>query len=312
MKRNPSDDELLRRYFLGEMSQEEAEELEERFGDDRFFELAEAVEADLLADAARGELALAERERVLKRLASSPQGRERLALARALNKAADEEKRATPNVVRFPDRARASRRVAQWATAIAASLLMATGLAWYTFEKQNPSHAKPPMHAEQTEGHRNPVPPPHREKRPVVAPVQPVPVPDPVAQKEERPVMEPVRPIGRAVLQLALSVQRGAETINELRLKPDVGVVELQLDVAGFEDLESFDVTLRNQEQDTIWQKSGLKPQSLNGGSALVLEVPAGKLVAGQYEVHIQGVPAEGETEELSTLEFEVVTNGQP
>ncbi|HSG39205.1 MAG TPA: hypothetical protein VLE27_06170, partial [Thermoanaerobaculia bacterium] len=245
MKRNPSDDELLRRYFLGEMSQEEAEGLEKRFGDDQFFELAEAVEADLLAAAARGELAPAERELVLKRLASSPQGRERLALARALNKAADEEKRATPNVVRFPGRAPAPRPVVQWVTAIAAFLLMTAGLAWYTVEKQRASHAKPPMTAEQSNGYRHPVPPKAPEKQPVVAPAQPVPTPDQTAREVERPVPEVIEPLGRAVLQLALTVQRGEEWVEQLRLTPNLAVVELQLDVAGFEDLESFDVTLR-------------------------------------------------------------------
>lgn len=309
MKQNPSEDGLLRRYFLGEMSQEEAEKLEKRFGDDDFFELAEAVEADLLAAAARGELAPAERERVLKRLASSPQGRERLALARALNKAADEEKSATPNVARFPGRPSASRPTIQWITAIAASLLMAAGLAWYVSEKQNSSHAKAPVVAEQTEGHANPVPPRVRE----TPPAPPAPQPDRVAQEEERPATEAVKPLGRAVLQLALAVLRGEESLERLRVTPEVGIVELQLDVAGFEDLESFDVTLRKKGQETIWQKSGLEPQPLNGGSALVLEIPAGKLAAeGLYEVRVQGAAAGGEPEELSPLEFEVVTSGNP
>jgi anti-sigma factor RsiW len=315
MKRNPSDDELLRSYFLGEMSQEEAEELEKRFGDDELFKLAEAIESDLLAAAARGELAPAERERVLKRLASSPQGRERLAFLRALNKAADEEKHATPKVVRFPDRAPASRRVAQWVIALAASLLVITGLIWYEISKQNSIEAQLPA-GQQAQGQSNVVLPKSPEEQPVAGPVRPVPaVPDQMAGKEERPVPETVKPIGRVLLQLALAEQRDgavAGLLKTLHMTPDIGVVELQLNVAGFEELESFNVALRNKEQNTIWQKNGLKPRSLNGGLALVLEVPAEKLAAaGRYEVHIQGVPAEGETEELS-LEFEVVTNEKP
>ena len=67
--------------------EEEADRLEQRLlAEDELFELAEAVEADLLAAADRGELTPAERERVQQRLAASPRGRERLALARVLER----------------------------------------------------------------------------------------------------------------------------------------------------------------------------------------------------------------------------------
>ena len=313
MKRNPSDDELLRRYFLGEMSQEEAEELEKRFGDDQFFELAEAVEGDLLAAAARGELAPAERERILKRLASSPQGRERLAFIRTLNKAADEEKRATPNVVRFPDRIPASRPVSQWVTALAASLLVTAGLTWYVIQKDNGIEAQYAEAPQQAQENRD-VPPKNHEKQPVAGPVQPVPVvPDPVARQEESPAPEVREPAGRVVLQLALTTLRGEETLETLRITQEIGKVEIQLDVTEYRDFESFDVALRNQEHDPIWQESGLKPRTLDWASALVFEVPAEKLAAeGRYKVEVQGATAGEEPQDLSYVEFEVVTSGKP
>ncbi len=106
MRPNPTDDELLRSYLLGELPEEEADRLEQRLlAEDELFELSEAVEADLLAACARGELAPAERERVQQRLASSPRGRERLALAHALNTLAGSSGRAAAPVVLFPRRA---------------------------------------------------------------------------------------------------------------------------------------------------------------------------------------------------------------
>src|SRR4029077_7915420 len=85
------DDELLRSYLLGKLPEEEADGLERRLlAEDDLFELAEAVELDLLAAADRGALARAEREEFLRKLAASPRGRERLALARSLNTLADE------------------------------------------------------------------------------------------------------------------------------------------------------------------------------------------------------------------------------
>src|SRR5436305_4697989 len=86
MKSNPNDDELLRSYLLGKLPEEAADALERRLlTEDDLFELSEAIEADLLAEHAQGRLAPAERERVQRRLASSPQGRERLKLARSLS-----------------------------------------------------------------------------------------------------------------------------------------------------------------------------------------------------------------------------------
>jgi hypothetical protein len=278
MKQNPSEDELLRRYLLEELPQEEADELDRRLlVDDELFVLAEAVEADLLAAAARGELAPAERERVLKRLASSPQGRERLALAWALNRAADEEHRKA-DVVQFPLPTRRSWKPALW-TAMAASLLAAViGISVLKDD--------------------------HNE-----SPIEPIPAPS---------LAGPLEPLGRTALQLVfLPGNRDAgeaETAHErLHLTPDVDIVDLKLDVTEFYGLKSFKVALRNKEHNTIWVKSGLEARKVDGDSALVLEVPAAKLaVAGRYEVRIEGIKESGELEELPLQEFEVVTNGNP
>lgn len=79
------DEELLRRFLLGELGAEEAEAVERRMlEDDAFFEQAEAIERDVLADCARGGLTAAQKERVRCRLEASPEGQARLALAEDL------------------------------------------------------------------------------------------------------------------------------------------------------------------------------------------------------------------------------------
>jgi hypothetical protein len=142
MRQNPTDDELLRSHLLGELPDKETERLERRLlAEDDLFELAEAVEADLLAACDRGELAPAERERVLQRLASSPRGRERLALARSLNIAARDPQ---GKVVPFQRRAPASTRPARrWAAALAAGLLAVAGLSWYALERPHGGESAP-------------------------------------------------------------------------------------------------------------------------------------------------------------------------
>jgi hypothetical protein len=291
MRSNPPDDELLRSYLLGELTEDEADAVEGRLlTEDELFELCEAIEADLLAEYAQGGLAPAERERVRQRLASSPQGQERLRLARSLNVLAKEKTAVLP----FVRRTAPSRRPAlRWA-ALAAGLLAAAGLAWLSLEQSHTTHQESqqrpaPVIAETPRAHEVPAPPP----APAAPPVAPAP--------------EPVK----AVFQLALTSLRGSESVEKLRVPAKAGTVELQISVEGMEDLQSFHLTVRNRKAEIIKAWTGLKPKSLNGVRALVVDLPAERLPAGKYEIQAQGLAAGGEPEDLSPLEVEVVREGE-
>jgi hypothetical protein len=288
MRSHPTDDELLRSYLLGELPEEEAEHLERRLlAEDELFELSEAVEADLLAACARGELAPAERERVQQRLASSPRGRERLALARDLNTLAGSSERAAAPVVPFQRRAAMPIRPAfRWA-ALAAALLAAAGLSWFAMERPHGGEA-PPWVAQER-------PAPASPRAPEVPRGAPAPKPEPV----------------KAVFQLALMSLRGAEAAQKLRVRTGTDVVELQIGVEGMEDLKTFHLTLRNRQAETVWERDGLKPVKLDGVRALVVDLPADRLPAGTYEIQARGLNQSGEPEELSPLDIEVVREGK-
>lgn len=292
MRPHETDDELLRSYLLGELPEEEADRLEQRLlAEDELFELSEAVEADLLAASARGELAPAEKERVQQRLASSPRGRERLALARALNTLAGSSERAAAPVVPFPQRAAAPARPAfRWA-ALAAALLAAAGLSWYALERPHGGEA-PPWVAQERPAPASPRAP---EAPPQAQAQAPAPKPEPV----------------KAVFQLALISLRGAEAAQKLRVQTGTDVVELQIGVEGMEDLKSFHLAVRNRQAETVWEKSGLEPVKLDGVRALVIDLPADRLPAGAYEIQARGLTRDGEPEELSPLDIEVVREGK-
>jgi len=293
MRQNPTDDELLRSYLLGELPDEEADRLEGRLlAGDELFELAEAVEADLLAACDRGELAPAERDRVLRRLASSSQGRQRLALARSLNTLSNTAARDLPGtavpgtatVVSFQRRTPAPAWPAlRWSAALAAGLLAAAGLSWYALER------------------------PHGgESAPWIAQERPAP-----AHAVKAPVPHPSRPahpaLSKAVFPLALTGLRGPESAQRLRVPPGTDVVELQIALEGMDELASFHVTLRNGNAETASDQPGLKPGTLDGVRVLVVDLPADRLPAGRYEIQIQGTAPGGAPEELSPLEVEVV-----
>jgi hypothetical protein len=285
MRPNPTDDELLRSYLLGDLPDDEADRLEGRLlAEDELFELAEAVEAELLAAGARGELAEGERERVLLRLASSPRGRERLALARSLLSAA-RDPQAPAAVLPFQRRAAAPARPAlRWA-ALAAALLAAAGLSWYALERPHGGESAPWI----------------AQERP--APAHPVGAPGSAAG-QPAPT--------KVVLQLALMTLRGAEPVHPLRVPPGAQVVELQLGVEGMEDLRSFHVTVHDALQGgAVWDQRGLEPRTLDGVQVLVLDLPAGRLPAGRYEIQTEGTSHGGGTEGLAPQEVDVA-GGHP
>jgi len=304
------DDELLRSYLLGELPEPEADRLEQRLlAEDELFDLMEALEAELLAAGSRGELPAAERERVLRRLASSPQGRERLALAKALNTVAEGlSKKAPSPVVPFRGHAAAPKAVFQWTALAAAGLLMVAGLSW--FSRQAPQEGSSgPLATHERPAPASPVAPAPEESPAPPAPSAQTPrqpqrvIPERLAGKDDAATKRPE--LVKAVLMLSLTTLRGAEEVEELRLPPGADIAEIQIDLEGLEDSGSFHAAVRSKDNGTIWEKSGLKSRRLDWGTALVLEVPAGLLTPGEYEV---AVTAGTETEEM-TQEFKVVSD---
>ena len=79
------EEELLNRYLLGELTEEEQARVEERlFRDDIFFEQLQALKEELVDDYVQGELSAHEREQFEKRFLASPQWREQVQFSKAL------------------------------------------------------------------------------------------------------------------------------------------------------------------------------------------------------------------------------------
>lgn len=130
------DEELLRRYLLEPLPEEDLQALERRLlQDEDLSDLAEAIESEILEEYARGELSPGERRRVADYLRSSPSGRVRLSVVQGLSTLAAEKKiPGNGRVLPFPV---LSRRTSRFA-AIAAMLVMMLAGFWAIGQKAVP------------------------------------------------------------------------------------------------------------------------------------------------------------------------------
>jgi hypothetical protein len=315
------DDELLRRFLLGELEGEEAQGLEARLlEEDELFELSEAIEAELLDALARGGLAPAERDRVRKRLASSRQGRARLALARGLAAWADGKRSPGPAPLPFPPRpALAARPAVRWA--IAAGLLVLLGGAgiWILNRPQGEGQIAQ-REAVREPGDRTspggtaPLPPapPAREPgveetpsqtEPGAAPTSPEPdleevTPEPAPRAEPEP----------EVFVLSLLTRRQTEKPEEIRIPSGKEHIALHVDVTD-EDFQTYDAVVKRGGEE-ILKSSHFAPRRMDGGHVLVLDLQASDLPFGRYVVEVYGNSADGTRELVKTGEIEVADGG--
>ena len=293
-------DEPLRQYLLGKLETEERSRLEERLiREEDLFELAEAVEADLLDDYAHDRLAPEEREQVAHRLASSPQGRSRLALIRGLGTLAAEK---NGRLLAFPS---ARRELSRFERAAAMAAMLTVAVLSFWLAQKNVDLVQPPQIAETA----TPAPP-----TPAPAPVPPVPTPLPprdVIVESTPPATPAPRPVAPLVIQLAVSTLRGGEgSIPQWNVPPGTERVQLhlRLDEADKAAYVSFQAAVRGAAGPEI-RVADLEPSEIGGTWTLVVELDP-KLPEGMYEVDVWGVTASGSVEQIAVgKELEIKRN---
>jgi len=99
-ERKTHDDDLMVRYLLGELAQEERIQFEEVcFADDQRFEELLAVEAELTDDYVRNDLVGLRRERFEKQLLNTPEGRYEVEFARIITETPAHAPQAAASVI---------------------------------------------------------------------------------------------------------------------------------------------------------------------------------------------------------------------
>ena len=258
------------RYVLGQLIGPELEQLEDRLiADAAFFEHVQAVEADVCDDYAAGRLAAADRLAFEERLRGNDRLQRRVAFARALHA------RAVPAV--------AGRPWHWWAVAAALTLLTASAV-WFA----RTGSERPPAVV-------------------VVQPpdVMPVPTATPTPPPGDRPAPAPARPAVLATLTLFGPVVRDPAQIPAIAVPPGDGVIRIEVAVQDGDVFPSYRAQLAGQGGAAIWTGAPLSAVTVAGARMIVGEVPAPRLLAGQYQLDVYGVRS-GVSTRLASYSFRV------
>ena len=311
MESQSQDDQLIARYLLGELSEEEQTQLEERAFADREYSLyVRAVEKDLIDEYARGELAAARRQAFERRFFASEQRRRQIEFARALTQVTVPDS-ATAWLSGEPQAPTHSwwqawlllRRGPHLALGLAivaiALIAIAVGV-WLLRESrqrrteqaqtQSPSQGITPSQstatAQPTTDHST----------------QNVDRPTPVKGASPAPPQQPLI----ASLILLPGTSRSPENLPQLTIRPGTASAQLRISIDNGEPYIQFRGELHTTAGKLI-AKQNLKAQSSRDGRIIVWLIPAGQLNSGEYELSLSGKGEQGKAEVVGYYYFKVL-----
>lgn len=111
---------------------------------------------------------------------------------------------------------------------------------------------------------------------------------------------------GTVAVALSFSLTRGSGELPRVRITPDIAFVRLLLD-PGPEPHTAYRVTLHEVSGTEIWSRSSLTPASVEGGTALVVMLPAELLADGDYFARVDGLVPGGDPVQLRRYDFRVL-----
>jgi hypothetical protein len=320
MERINSQEDLINRYLLGELSAAEQTALEdEYFGDESKFDRLCKAEDALLDRYSRDSLSEADRERFERSYLTNPRRRRHVMFARALAQVVDENldaRRAAPQTAGSERIERPGARLSwlsslaqlprgpRFALSMAAALLIALGGARLVIET---SRLREQLAEAQREG----------ETQRRLARTQAQRVGDLEAQyrrlAEERErlqaqleaVKEKASPASRATQALvlfALSISAfrdsDGQEARELIIPRGAEEARLRVNLAEHE-FPGYQAMLLTPDGKEVFVRKGLRPQATRKGEVLVVSIPARKFAGGDNVLALGGISADGEVETL-------------
>ncbi|HEY7388339.1 MAG TPA: hypothetical protein VH640_07505 [Bryobacteraceae bacterium] len=265
------------KYLLGELTEEEQVEVEDRaFADADYLGALEAAESELIDAYVRGQLSPAERQEFERRFLTSPGRRSKVEFARALARVASES-RVAPRPFAWQallDLMRGWSPGLRLATAAATVIVLVAG-SWLVVQntamRSRITTLETQRHDLETreQGLRRDLAMQSQKQASRAAPAVPAPV--------------------VASLVFVAGLTRAVARVGHLVLDPHAQIAHLEIQLDQRDEYPRFRAELRTRGEEVL-TRAGLSKRQTNAGSSVSFDVPASALATGQYELALKGV----------------------
>jgi hypothetical protein len=317
-----NNEKLISRYLLGELSEEQQVEIEDRaFADKEYLVSITAVENDLIDEYVRHELSEADRRKFESRFLASAERRKRVEFAKALSRVSPIAEKTVVHDWSWRESFYAFisglNPAARFAFA-AAMLVLLVGGAWLLtttlrlrsqltqLQAENQSRQNQRQALEQqieAERRRNE----ELNARLNQEKQQREQSDESLRQLSETadPTNPPPRPV-IASLTLLPGISRGGGDKPSLAMPGDARLVRLNIGIDPEEQYKNFAVELRTTAGRHVWNRENLAARNRSGARAIGLTLPASVLKSGEYELRLRGLKEGGEAEDIGFYYFDV------
>jgi hypothetical protein len=304
--------EKLRDFLLGDLSEAERVAIEERFlGEEDFAAQLHLIEDELIEEYLRRELSARDHQRFEAAFLTQPRRRERVLVMKSVLAAANAEALSKPKTQPSPRVSlvawlRFENAFARYTVAAAVVILLSLGsMILYRklvlksddhLAQQNPNPNQPSAAALVS-----PLPSPGNSQ-PVHAP-SPVPT---LPRTSPSPTVEtPPNGPTLATIMLHPTLVRDPAASNKLIVGSSVKLVRLQLDLERNE-FKPFGVNIETVDGRVVWRGASMRLLKTSTGISLVVTLPAAILPADDYIVDVTGINDADKPEVMASYFFSV------
>lgn len=325
------EEQLMARYLLGSATEEEGVAVEERFlRHAEYLKQLRALECEMIDDYARGEMPAAERRSFERRALASPQGRQQVARARALqthlDRVASEERApyegsapliASPReslLEKLRARLFTSTPVLQYGMVAVALLLLLGGL-WLLREESvsrrriaelaaerdlallNEKNLQERLAAQQGESRQLTSQLENEQRRLAAEGSRNAQMRQEMRELPAKPSPSPIAEGDFVELALTSGIERNSGEPRKLNIPMSVRMVKLQLELDPSVNHRGYSVELNTAGGAQVWGQGGLAAQQSDWGRFVTVVIPTRALQAGEYELILRGSTNERKSE---------------
>jgi hypothetical protein len=281
MRAERVDEVLLVRYLLGNLSETEEVQVEDRaFADADYMCALETAEADLIDAYVLGGLSQSDRRAFEGRFLTSPNRWRKVEFARALAKVTTELAEST----RPPVRQNVMSLIQGWSprlrfAAAFGALVCVAAPSWLMFQNAAMRSRVAVLESERHEFERQ-----EQALRQQLAEGQGR--ADALAAQRQQQQSIPIV----ASLVLLPGVSRSETRVEQLVLTPSAQIAHIEIQLEARDDYPQFSAGLRTRRGEEVLTWGKLQRRQTSAGYAVSMDIPASALTVGEYELSLKGV----------------------